>query len=165
MAVKFAAFLGAKSYSMLSPVFSLDQTETNKSLDKLQTFIDAYPNSTYLAEANAIVQTLSGKIQKKVYENAKGYHTVTEYKAAIVALDNFVADYPGTPYKEDALFYKYDSAYQLGINSVPYKMEEHLPMLLFYAFNLVKFKADTKYKKTADEMLARIETDLKKFTK
>jgi outer membrane protein assembly factor BamD len=31
--------------------------------------------------------------------------------------------------------------------------------------NLIKFKPDTKYKKVADEMLARIETDLKNFTK
>jgi outer membrane protein assembly factor BamD len=43
----------------------------------------------------------------------------------LVALDNFIADYPGTPYK-DALYYKFDSAYQLGINSVPAKMEERL---------------------------------------
>ncbi|MCF6141987.1 outer membrane protein assembly factor BamD [Flavobacterium sp. K77] len=160
-----AAFLGAKSYSMLSPVYSLDQTETNKSLDKLQTFIDAYPNSTYLAEANAIVQTLSGKIQKKVYENAKGYHTVTEYKAAIVALDNFVADYPGTPYKEDALFYKFDSAYQLAINSIPSKMEERLNAAKVAQSSLMKFNAETKYKKEAAAMLARIEKDLQKLTK
>ena len=30
---------------------------------------------------------------------------------------------------------------------------------------LIKFKADTEYKSKADEMLARIETDLKQFTK
>ncbi|MBQ0908891.1 outer membrane protein assembly factor BamD [Flavobacterium sp. F-328] len=160
-----AAFLGAKSYSMLSPVYSLDQTETNKSLDKLQTFIDAYPNSTYLAEANAIVQTLSGKIQKKVFENAKGYHTISEYKAAIVALDNFVADYPGTPFKEDALFYKFDSAYQLAINSIPAKMEERLNAAKVAQSSLIKFNAETKYKKEVTAMLARIEKDLQKFTK
>ncbi len=50
----------------------------------------------------------------------------SDYKSAMVALDNFVADYSGTPFKEDALFYKYDSAYQLGINSIPSKMEERL---------------------------------------
>jgi outer membrane protein assembly factor BamD len=34
----------------------------------------------------------------------------SDYKSAIVALENFVVDYPGTPYKEDALYYKLDSA-------------------------------------------------------
>jgi outer membrane protein assembly factor BamD len=61
-----AAYLGAKSYSMLSPVYSLDQTDTNKALDKLQNFIDAYPNSQYAKEANLVVKDLSEKIEKKV---------------------------------------------------------------------------------------------------
>jgi outer membrane protein assembly factor BamD len=113
-----AAYLGAKSYSMLSPVYSLDQGDTTKAIDKLQTFIDMYPNSEYFADANSALKKLSDKIEKKVYENAKGYNTISDYKAAMVALDNFVADYPGTTFKEDALFYKFDSAYKLAINSI-----------------------------------------------
>ena len=56
---------------MLSPVYSLDQTDTFKAIDKLQSFIDAYPNSEYLAEANETVKVLREKIEKKVFENAK----------------------------------------------------------------------------------------------
>lgn len=160
-----AAYLGAKSYSMLSPVYSLDQTDTTKALDKLQSFIDNYPNSEYLTEANSAVKVLSEKIEKKVFENAKGYNTISDYKSAIVALDNFVADYPGTPLKEDALYYKLDSAYQLAINSIPSKMEERLNVAKAAQLNLIKFKADTKYKQEANEMLARIDKDLQKFTK
>ena len=160
-----AAFLGAKSYSMLSPVFSLDQTDTTKAIEKLQTFIDTYPNSEYLPEANIIMKNLNEKIEKKVFENAKGYNTISDYKSALVALDNFIADYPGTPFKEEALYYKLDSAYQLGINSIPSKMEERLNVAKVAHANLIKFKADTKYKQKADEMMVRIEKDLQKFTK
>ncbi len=160
-----AAFLGAKSYSMLSPVYSLDQTDTTKAIDKLQSFIDKYPNSQYLAEANELTRKLSEKIEKKVYENAKGYHTISDYKSALVAFDNFIGDYPGTPFKEDALFYRYDAAYQLAINSIPSKMEERLNIAKTAYTNLVKFNAETKYKKQANEMLTRIEKDLQKFTK
>lgn len=163
--VQEAAYLGAKSYSMLSPVFSLDQTDTFKAIDKLQVFIDTYPNSEYLGEANEAVRVLSEKIEKKVYENAKGYNTISDFKSALVALDNFIADYPGTPFKEDALFYKFDSAYQLAINSVPGKMEERLNVALTAHSNLMKFNADTKYKEKATEMLARVEKDLQNFTK
>jgi outer membrane protein assembly factor BamD len=163
--IQEAAYLGAKSYSMLSPVYSLDQADTVKAIDKLQAFIDNYPNSEYLAEANATLKVLSEKIEKKVYENAKGYNTISDYKSAIVAFDNFIGDYPGTKFKEDALFYKYDSAYQLAINSVPAKMEERLNVAKVAHSNLVKFDANTKYKKKADEMLARIDKDLQKFTK
>jgi outer membrane protein assembly factor BamD len=82
-----------------------------------------------------------------------------------VSLDNFIADYPGTPFKEDALYYKLDSAYQLGINSVPAKMQERLNVAKTAYSNLIKFEANTKYKKNADDMLAKIEKDLQNFTK
>jgi outer membrane protein assembly factor BamD len=163
--VQEAAFLGAKSYSMLSPVYSLDQADTNKAIEKLQNFIDTYPNSEYLVEANALMRKMNEKLEKKVFENAKGYNTISDFKSAIVALDNFISDYPGTSFKEDALFYKYDSAYQLGINSIPAKMQERLNVAKVAYANLIKFKADTKYKQKADEMMVRIEKDLQKFTK
>jgi outer membrane protein assembly factor BamD len=163
--IEEAAYLGAKCFSKLSPVYSLDQVDTFKAIEKLQGFIDAYPNSTYLPEANKTLRELNDKIEKKVFENAKQYNTIMEYKAAMVALDNFVSDYPGTPYKEDALFYKYDSAYQLAVNSVPDKMEERLNIAKTAYNGLIKFKPETKYKKIADQMFATIETDLKNFTK
>jgi outer membrane protein assembly factor BamD len=163
--VQEAAYLGAKSYSMLSPIYSLDQTDTFKAIEKLQNFIDTYPKSEYLGEANESMRILTEKIEKKVFENAKGYNTVSEYKAAMVALDNFIIDFPGTKFKEDALFLKFDSAYQLGINSVPAKMQERLLVAKTAYAGLMKYNAETKYKAQASEMLARVDNDLQKFTK
>lgn len=160
-----ASFLGAKCYSKLSPVYSLDQTDTDKALDKLQNFIDTYPNSSYLTEANAIVRELRFKIEKKAFENAKQYNTISDFKAAQIALDNFISDFPGTTFKEDALYYKFDSAYQLAINSVPQKMEERLNNAKAAYNSLIKFSADSKHKAKADQMLAKIEKDLQQFSK
>jgi outer membrane protein assembly factor BamD len=163
--IEEASYLAAKSYSMLSPVYSLDQTDTFKAIDKLQAFIDTYPNSQYLPEANATVKELREKIEKKVFMNAKNYNKISDYKSALVALDNFIADYPGTPYKEEALYYRLDSAYNLAINSVPSKMEERLQNAKLAYGKLVQFNPGTKYKGAADQMLARIETDLKQYNK
>ena len=160
-----ASFLAAKSYSMLSPVFSLDQTDTLKAIGKLQGFIDAFPLSPYLGEANTTLKVLTDKLEKKAYENAKQYNTISDYKSALVALDNFIADYPGTRFKEDALFYRLDSAYKLAINSVPSKMEERLNNAKIAHANFLKFNAESARKKVADEMLARIEKDLQQFSK
>jgi len=63
--VEEASFLGAKSYSMLSPVYNLDQTDTEKAIEKLQLFIDTFPNSSYLPEANVVVKVLREKNGKK----------------------------------------------------------------------------------------------------
>jgi outer membrane protein assembly factor BamD len=163
--IEEASYLGAKSYSMLSPVFSLDQTDTDKAIEKLQSFIDTYPNSQYLAETNVSVKALREKLEKKAYLNAYGYNKISDYKSAIVALDNFIIDYPGTPFKEKALYYKLDSAYQLAINSITTKMEDRLAVAKTAYSNLIKFNANTEYKLKADIMLAKIEMDLKQFSK
>jgi outer membrane protein assembly factor BamD len=159
------AFLGAQSYSKLSPVYSLDQTDTFKAIEKMQGFIDRYPNSAYIVEANATSKKLNEKIERKVYENAIEYNRISNYKSAIIALDNFISDYPGTPFKEKALYYKLDSAFLLAINSVPSKMEERLITAKTSYNNLVKFKPNTEYKSKADVMLAQIDVELQKYNK
>ena len=68
-----ASFLGAKSYYMLSPKYSLDQTDTEKALGKLQIFINSYPDSEYQAEANRMAQELTSKKENKAFEIAKQY--------------------------------------------------------------------------------------------
>jgi outer membrane protein assembly factor BamD len=160
-----ASFLGAKCFSKLSPVYSLDQVDTYKAIDKLQDFIDTYPESAYLSEANVLVKDLREKLEKKAFENAKQYNTIGDYQSAIVAMDNFIINYPGTPFKEKALYYKLSSAYELAINSVPAKMQERLENAKNAYNSLVKFNANTEFKSKADEMLVRIENDLKQFSK
>ncbi|KGO92494.1 outer membrane protein assembly factor BamD [Flavobacterium subsaxonicum] len=164
-----ASFLGAKSYYMLSPRYSLDQVDTYKALDKLQAFIDNYPSSQFMPEANQLVKELREKLETKAFEIAKQYHMTAEYfgdyNAAIKTLDNFIIDFPGTKLKEDALFLKFDSSYQLAINSVQVKMHDRLEAAKANYAALLKFKADTKYKEQADKMLATIDTELQKFSK
>lgn len=160
-----ASFMAAKCFSKLSPVSSLDQVDTNKALDKLQDFIDTYPDSQYMQEANALVFDLKNKLEKKAFDIAKQYNSISDYKAAIACFDNFLSDFPGTPLKEDALYYKLDSCFNLAINSVPQKMEERLQNAKAAHASLIKFKADTKYKEKADQMLSRIDKDLQQYSK
>uniref|UniRef100_UPI00404A8269 outer membrane protein assembly factor BamD n=1 Tax=Flavobacterium sp. TaxID=239 RepID=UPI00404A8269 len=163
--IEEAAYLGAESFYRLSPVYSLDQTDTEKALDKLQKFIDTYPNSEYLPQANANVKELREKMEKKAFEIAKQYNTISDYKGALKALELFIADYPGTPYKEQALFYRLDSAYKLAMNSVLYRKQERLNYAQNTINNLFSFKSDTEYKAKADEMAINIEKELQQFSK
>lgn len=160
-----AAFLGAECFYKLSPVYSLDQSDSQKAIDKMQKFIDIYPNSEYLPQANAYVKELREKMEKKAFEIAKQYNTISDFKGALKALELFIADYPGTPYKEQALFYRLDSAYKLAINSVEYKKEERLNYAKSTFNNLIKFNSATEYKAQAEEMAASIEIELQQFSK
>lgn len=163
-----AAYLAAESYSKLSPRYSLDQVDTNKAIDKLQAFINNYPDSQYLPQANIIVKDLREKLEKKAFEIAKQYHTIGEwsrdYGAAIKAFDNFIADYPGTPFKEKALYYRFDSAYLLAINSVQAKKQERLNFAKTAYTSFAKFNASSEYKEDADKKLASIDKELQQFS-
>ena len=143
--VEEIAFLGAKSYYKLPPVYSKEQKETVVAIEKLQVFINSFPGSEYLAEANTMVKELDYKLEKKAYEIAKQYHTIAphnrDYEAAIKAFDNFIIDFPGTSFKEDAMFYRLDSAYQLAVNSVEWKKENRIKnAIAFYNSFKSRFK-------------------------
>lgn len=160
-----AAFLGAKSYYMLSPKYSVDQTETNTAVDKLQLFINSYPDSEYIDEANELVRELRTKLEKKDFEIAKQYNRIQDYKAAIKSFDNFLSNYPGTPFREDAMYYKMLSSYNLAVNSIYARMEERLNHTKD-AYNILKrYYPDTKYTKETEKMIVVVEEELQQFSK
>ncbi|MGS2738280.1 outer membrane protein assembly factor BamD [Sinomicrobium sp. M5D2P17] len=160
-----AAFLGAKSYYMLSPKYSLDQKETNTAVDKLQLFINNYPDSEYLGEANELIHELRTKLEKKDFEIAKQYNRISDYKAAIKSFDNFLSNYPGTVFREDAMYYRMLSSYNLAVNSIYARMEERLNHTKESYNTLKRYYPDTKYADEAEKMMAEVEQELQQFSK
>lgn len=119
-------FLSAICSVNNSPEYSLDQTETLNALDQLQIFIDMHPNSSLIDSSNSIMDGLNFKLQKKQFESAKQYHHTENYKAAVVALRNHIADYPKTVFKEETLYLSVLSHYELAINSIESKKMDRL---------------------------------------
>lgn len=161
-------YLEAMSAYQMSEVFTLDQHVTYEGIEKFETFISNYPESEYTEQAKENLKELNERIERKAFESARLYNKIGEYtrdyNAAIVALDNFLLDYPGTVYKADALYYKFDSAYKLAINSVYSKMEDRLKNAISLHDDLINFDPDTKYKETADKMLERLNKELQQFS-
>ncbi|WP_461534159.1 outer membrane protein assembly factor BamD [Sinomicrobium sp.] len=160
-----AAFLGAKSYYMLSPKYSLDQTQTNTALDKLQLFINSYPNSEYLDDANVLIKELRSKLEKKDLEVAKQYNRIKDYKAAIKSFDNFLSNYPGTVYREEAMYYRMLSSYNLAVNSIYARQEERYNDTKEAYNTLKRYYPETQYIDEADKMMATVEEELEQFSK
>ncbi|MDX1463633.1 MAG: outer membrane protein assembly factor BamD [Marinirhabdus sp.] len=160
--VEIASYRSAKSYYELSPRFSLDQEDTRVGLEKLQGFINAYPNSEYRLEANQLVDELRGKLEKKDYEIAMQYLNISEYLGsyvpAIEAFDNFIVDHPGSEYRKEAFYGRLEAAYKRAITGVPSEMQERLVTALGYYNDFNKYyKNDTsEYKQKADEILVEI---------
>lgn len=89
-----AAYLEAMCYYNQSPRYPLEQISTQQALQIFQNFINKYPNSTRIPEANAKMDELRSKLRKKSYEAAYLYFKIQQYNAAAVALRNFLEEYP-----------------------------------------------------------------------
>lgn len=158
-----ASFKGARSYYFLSPRYDLDQTETIKAIGKLQEYINRFPESEKLDEANELVTELRVKLEKKAYEIAKQYHHTRNYKAAITAFDNFLLDYPGSPFRELAFYYRFDSAYQYAINSYAYAMGERLDTALKFYNDYKRYYPEGEFISQADAAFNDIDTRQQNF--
>ncbi|MDT0607272.1 outer membrane protein assembly factor BamD [Croceitalea rosinachiae] len=162
-----AVYLGAKSYYELSPKYSLDQTDTDKALSKLQTFINTYPESEFFEDANTMAQELTIKKQKKEIEIAKQFDKLGEFNfpilvSAIAALDNFISDNPGSVYREDAFYYRLKAAINLAENSIQQRQPERYEEAKTYYEALMKSYPETKFAKKAENFNDKIVKELNK---
>ena len=141
--IQEAYFMEAKSYFMLSPLYTLDQDDTFTGIDKLQVFINRFPNSEYVAEALELMEQLQNKIEKKEFEVSKQYYTIRDYSSAIKSLDNFIADNPGTIFREEALYYRWLSQYEIAVNSIESRINERVTELERSLENFLRYYPDT----------------------
>ena len=162
--VEEASFLSAKSYYMLSPVYTKDQTETKEAIEKLQNFINLFPESQYLEEANKLVKELEFKLEQKAFSIAKQYNHISDYPASIKSFENFIFEFPGSSLREDAMFYKLDSSYKLAINSIEYKKEERLKDAKASSDAFKKSFVNSKYLEEVNKMVEDIDNQLKDYT-
>ena len=165
--VEVAAFRSADSYYKLSPIYSLDQKDTYKALEKLQGFVDQFPNSSFRQQANQRVLELTEKLEKKDIETAKQYlkigDYISDYKVAIAAFDNFISDHPGSKYRKDAFLGRFQAAYQRAINSYPQLREERLKEAKKYYDDFVKYYSSSELMEEADAILQDINKRLEKI--
>ena len=158
-----ALFLEAKSYYQMSPEYSLDQDDTKIALEKFQIFINKFPKSEFLDEANVLVVELQTKLEKKDFEVSKQYYTIRDYKSAIRSLDNFISEYPGTSFREGAMYYEFLSTYEIAINSVINKQEDRLNELLILYKNILRYYPETIYEEDLNQKYNFINDTLESF--
>lgn len=158
-----AAYKSAASYFYRSPRYNLDQTDTHKAVEELQVYLNNYPDGEFVESANEKATELRIKLEKKAYEIAKQYHHTEYYKAAIASFNNFISDYPGSPFREAAYFYRFDSAYRLAINSFQVLMEDRLEEAKEFAAAYKKYYPEGEYTSQLEDALLEIDKRLQNF--
>jgi outer membrane protein assembly factor BamD len=160
--VQESAYLSAKSYFLATPKYSRDQQDTYKALTAFQSFIDKYPNSDLIPEANKYYKELNIKLEKKSFEVAKQYYHTEKYNSAIVAFDTFNEDYLGSVFKEEALFIRFKAAYELGMKSILNKKEERILNAKLAHSKLYRSFPESQNMEEANELLEKLDKELLK---
>lgn len=158
-----AIFKAAKCYYLQSPTYSLDQDETYNAIEKLQVFINLYPDSEYTPEANQMISELQEKLEKKDFEIAKQYFTIRDYRAAIKANENFIAGFPGTKFREESMYIKFLSLYEIAVNSILSKKKKRLNELKQQYDLILRYYPETLFLEDLNKKMERVNIELSNF--
>lgn len=151
-----SVFNAAKCLFMASPKYSVDQTVTKEALVAFQKYINQYPDSPNLVEANEMVGQLQYKLETKAFKIAKQYYDIGYFASAITAFDNMTSEYFGTVYREEAFYYKFKASYELGVRSTYQKKMRRLEAAEKAYEKLKRNYPNSKYLKESDELIKHI---------
>ncbi len=157
------AFMSAYSNYQMSPNYKLDQTPSQTAIEKLQYFINTYPNSTRVEECNALMDELRLKLEDKSFHQGKLYYDLRNYQAAMTSLQNTLKDFPETKRSEEIKFLIVKSSEELAKNSVYEKMEERLIDAIEKSEKHLAKYPDSKNKKEIDDIIRYCNNELKRF--
>jgi outer membrane protein assembly factor BamD len=160
-----AAFLYTKSLFLSSPTFNLDQSNTVTALEAIRDFQVRYPESKFRKEAQEMSEELTAKLEKKAFESAYLYANVRFYQSAVVALTNFLKEYPGSRFSEKAAYLRIISQHDLARQSVPEKQRErYLETVAFYQ-GFVDAYPESAFQRSAEAAYDDAQRQLEKLNK
>ena len=99
-------YMLAECYYKLSPDFTLDQKYTRSAVKEFQAYIDFFPTSDRVADAEKKITELNEKLAHKEYNAAYIYSKLEFYRAAYKYYDNVVEIYHDTKYAPLAMYDK-----------------------------------------------------------
>ncbi len=125
-----ARFLHSKSLFEEAPKYSLDQDNTTKSITELQNFINSYPKSKHVAEANAMIDKSRSKLEKKEKYAAELYFKIAHYQAAAIYFEQIINKYPESQYIDYYQLMVLQSRFKYAEQSIESKQKERFSQVL-----------------------------------
>jgi outer membrane protein assembly factor BamD len=159
-----AQFMAGESFKNESPKPSLDQEYTLKSIEAYQMYLNRFAGGQYEQNANDEISKLRKKLETKSYENARLYHKLGDYKAAVIALKECLREFPDTDYNEDLSFLILESSYKLASNSVEKRKYERYEAAVDEYYSYIDQYPAGKYAKEAEKIFESSMKFLKRTT-
>lgn len=144
-------------YYLDSPDPRLDQGPTISAISALQEFIDVYPESERVPEANKLLDELTNKLAYKAYLNSKLYFNLgnylgNNYESAVITAQNALKRYTSTIYREELIMMILESKYQQAVQSIEEKKIERYRSAIDEYYNYINEYPTGKFRKQADKI-------------
>lgn len=160
-----ANFLHAYSIYKMSPKITVMQSNTEKALEVLQTFVNNNPDSKHIEEANKYIAEAQGKLEEKAAIAAKLYYDINQYRSATVVYKNLQTDYPTSTKMDQYQYMIVKANYKFAKASVKDKQEERYVNVLSAYQELVDNYPKSPFIKEAEKYFTLASTNIKKLKK
>src|SRR5690606_17121578 len=148
-------YMGAYCYFLESPKVGLDQEYTYRAIEALQLFINLHPDSERAEEAAGLIQQLRDKLETKAFNSAKLYLDMglqDDYRAAVIAFDNVLREFPDTKYAEEMEFLSIKAQYLYANQSSTRRQEERFGEVIELYDRFINSYPESKFRKDAEQL-------------
>ena len=157
------SYMHAYTFYLQSPIIELEQINTNKAIGMMQSFINAYPNSSRLKDANDLIAKCREKLEAKEYKTAQLYYNLQQYRAAGISFTNLMNSYPESTKGEQYMLMAIKSYYQFAKLSVSDKQEERYLKVSTEYFDFADRYPESKLLKEAEDYKNLSQSNIKQI--
>ncbi|MDD6211376.1 MAG: outer membrane protein assembly factor BamD [Bacteroidales bacterium] len=165
---ELSRFYAAYALYLDSPDARLDQSDTKKAIAQLQTFLEFYPKSEKIGEAQKYLHELEDKLCYKELLAVKLYYNLgnylgNNYLSSVITAQNVLKEYPYTKYREELMYYIVASKYQMALLSVKDKLQLRYRDVIDEYFNYISEYPDGKYAKLLTKYYEKAKSEIKEL--
>jgi len=153
-------FREAKSFYHLSPRFRLDQTYTNRAIERFRLFNSRYPNSEHREEAATLITELRDKLARRDFNAAEFYMRTRQYNSAAIYYGLVIDQFPESSWAERALLRQIEAYFLFAENSVERRQEERYEKALESYSRYLQLFPQGENRSRAEELYDRINRGL-----
>lgn len=154
-------YMRAFCYFKQSPKVELDQTNTNKTMQLMQAYINTHPASTRAKDAADIIDKCREKLELKEHKSAELYYNLGFYKAAAIAFANVSDNFPDSRKADEYKLLTIKAYYKYAEMSYEEKQRERFEKVLSECSDFKDRFNDSKYLQEVDKYKVQTNNFLK----
>lgn len=145
-------FMSAYTKYLMAPRSSLDQKNTREAINAFQLFVNRYPQSLRVDEANTLIDNLRLRLEEKVYNQAMLFLNLSDYTAAITTFNNLIRDFPDTRFREEALFRIVQANFDFATLSIVQRQKERFSAAITAHNRLIRHFPESRFKAQSERL-------------